>query len=114
MDAVPALLLLAGALVGAGACWVLLRTRCRAWPDAARAAADATVDAARRRRRLRAERAGCCTRLDELGAAHDQASWSSCAAAEAEAASATEAALRERARGARPAASSCSPAATPS
>jgi DNA recombination protein RmuC len=97
MDAVPALLLLlAGVLVGAAACWVLLSLRFRAAAaDAARAATDATVTLLADAAAVRAERAGLVQRLNDLGAQHDQA----CAQlrrAEADAASAAAALRAER------------------
>lgn len=96
MDAVPALLLLAGVLVGAGACWVLLSLRYRAAAaEAARAAADATVTLRADAAAVRAERAGLLQRLADLGAVHDQAS-AQLRHAEAEAASATAALRAER------------------
>ena len=89
MDAVPAMLLLAGVLVGAGACWVLLSLRFRAAAaDAARAATDATVTLRADAAAVRAERTSLLQRLTDLGAAHDQA-LAQLRRAEAEAASAT-------------------------
>jgi len=97
MDAVPALLLLlAGVLVGSGACWVLLTLRFRvAAADAAKAATDATVTLRADAAAVRAERAGLLQRLADLGAQHDQA----CAQlrrAEADAASASASLRAER------------------
>jgi DNA recombination protein RmuC len=75
MDVLPAvLLLLAGVLVGAGACWVLLTARFRvAAAEADRAATSATVTLRADAAGLRAERTGLLQRLDELGIQHDQA-----------------------------------------
>ena len=96
MDAVPALLLLAGVLVGAGGCWVLLSLRFRAAAaDAARAATDATVTLRADAAAVRAERTGLLQRLTDLAAAHDQA-LAQLRRAEAEAASATAALRAER------------------
>jgi DNA recombination protein RmuC len=96
MDAVPAMLLLAGVLVGAGACWVLLSLRFRAAAaDAARAATDATVTLRADAAAVRAERTSLLQRLTDLGAAHDQA-LAQLRRAEAEAASATAALRAER------------------
>jgi DNA recombination protein RmuC len=97
MDAVPAVLfLLAGVLVGAGACWVLLTARFRvAAADAARAATSATVSLRADVAALRAERTSLLQRLDDLAAQHEQAS-ARLRRAEAEAASAAAALQAER------------------
>jgi DNA recombination protein RmuC len=97
MDALPAvLLLLAGVLVGAGACWVLLTARFRvAAAGAAQAATTATVTLRADVAALRAERAGLVRRLDDLTAQHEQA----CAhlrRAESDASAATAALQAER------------------
>ena len=75
MDAVPALLLLlAGVLLGAGACWVLLSLRFRVVAaDAAKAATDATVTLRADAAAVRAERTGLLQRVHDLGAQYDQA-----------------------------------------
>jgi DNA recombination protein RmuC len=97
MDALPALLLLlAGALVGAGICWVLLTSRFRvAAAEAARAATDSAVTLRADAAAVRAERAGLLERLDELAARHEQA-CQRLRRAEAEAAAATAALHSER------------------
>jgi DNA recombination protein RmuC len=75
MDVLPAVvLLLVGAFVGAGVCWVLLSARFRvAAADAAKAATSATVTLRADAAAARAERTGLLQRLDELGLQHDQA-----------------------------------------
>jgi DNA recombination protein RmuC len=98
MDAIDAaLLLLAGVLVGAGGCWVLLTARFRvAAAEADRAATSAAVTLRTDAAAARAERGGLQRRLDELTTQHDEA----CARlrhADAEAAAATAALHAERA-----------------
>ena len=97
MDALPAvLLLLVGALVGAGVCWVLLSTRFRvATAEAGKAATAATVTLRADAAAARAERTGLLQRLDELGVQHDQA-CERLRRAESAAASATAALHAER------------------
>ncbi|MDT7581158.1 MAG: recombination protein RmuC [Pseudonocardiales bacterium] len=97
MDVLPAaLLLIVGALVGAGVCWVLLSARFRvAAADAARAATSATVTLRADAAAARAERTGLLQRLDELGIQHDEA-CERLRRAESAAASATAALQAER------------------
>ena len=97
MDVLPAvLLLLVGALVGAGVCWVLLSARFRvAAAEAGKAATAATVTLRADAAAARAERTGLLQRLDELGVQHDQA-CERLRRAESAAASATAALQAER------------------
>ena len=97
MDTTAALLLLlAGVLLGAGACWVLLTARFRVAAAAAeRAAMAATVTLRSDAAGLRAERTGLLQRLDELGLQHEQ-TCERLRRAESAAASATAALHAER------------------
>jgi DNA recombination protein RmuC len=87
---------LIGALLGAGAVWLLLTTRAKvAAADAGKAAADASAMARADAAGLRAERAGLLERLSTLTAQHERAVEES-RHAQAEAAAATAALRGER------------------